>query len=277
MGQKVHPHGFRLGVIYPWESRWFAEKDGYTERVRLDHDLREHVRGRDGRGGLLPDAGISRVEIDRNANMVTVTVHTAKPGIVIGRGGARVEELRGSLEQLTGGRVRVNIQEIRTPELDAYLVARSVADQLERRVAFRRAVKQAVQRTMQRGARGVRISVAGRLGGTEMSRRETETAGRVPRHTLRADIDYGLAEAHTTFGRIGVKAWIYKGDILPDEAEEELEEPIEDAAAPDGVPDDEADAVAAAAADEARGPQRTTISVEQQENVARQSQDQEDA
>ena len=273
MGQKVHPHGFRLGVIYPWESRWFAEKDGYTERVRLDHDLREHVRGRDGRGGLLPDAGISRVEIDRNANMVTVTVHTAKPGIVIGRGGARVEELRGSLEQLTGGRVRVNIQEIRTPELDAYLVARSVADQLERRVAFRRAVKQAVQRTMQRGARGVRISVAGRLGGTEMSRRETETAGRVPRHTLRADIDYGLAEAHTTFGRIGVKAWIYKGDILPDEAEEEIEETMEDAAAPDGVPDAEADAVAAAAADEARGPQRTTISVEQQENVARQSQE----
>ena len=273
MGQKVHPHGFRLGVIYPWESRWFAERDGYTDRVRLDHELREHICGKDGRGGILPDAGISRVEIDRNANMVTVTVHTAKPGIVIGRGGARVEELRGSLERLTGGRVRVNIQEIRTPELDAYLVARSVADQLERRVAFRRAVKQAVQRTMQRGARGVRISVAGRLGGTEMSRRETETAGRVPRHTLRADIDYGLAEAHTTFGRIGVKAWIYKGDILPDEVEEEIDEIIEDAAAPDGLPDDEDGAVAAAAADAARGPQRTAISVEQQENVARQSQE----
>lgn len=273
MGQKVHPHGFRLGVIYPWESRWFAEGDGYTERVRLDHELREHICGKDGRGGILPDAGISRVEIDRNANMVTVTVHTAKPGIVIGRGGARVEELRGSLERLTGGRVRVNIQEIRTPELDAYLVARSVADQLERRVAFRRAVKQAVQRTMQRGARGVRISVAGRLGGTEMSRRETETAGRVPRHTLRADIDYGLAEAHTTFGRIGVKAWIYKGDILPDEVEEEIDEILEEAAAPDGVPDDEDGAVAAAAADSARGPQRTAISVEQQENVARQSQE----
>ena len=273
MGQKVHPHGFRLGVIYPWESRWFAERDGYTDRVRLDHELREHICGKDGRGGILPDAGISRVEIDRNANMVTVTVHTAKPGIVIGRGGARVEELRGSLERLTGGRVRVNIQEIRTPELDAYLVARSVADQLERRVAFRRAVKQAVQRTMQRGARGVRISVAGRLGGTEMSRRETETAGRVPRHTLRADIDYGLAEAHTTFGRIGVKAWIYKGDILPDEVEEEIDEILEDAAALDGLPDDEDGAVAAAAADAARGPQRTAISVEQQENVARQSQE----
>lgn len=275
MGQKVHPHGFRLGVIYPWESRWFAEKDGYTERVRLDHELREHISGKDGRGGLLPDAGISRVEIDRNANMVTVTVHTAKPGIVIGRGGARVEELRGSLEELTGGRVRVNIQEIRTPEMDAYLLARSVADQLERRVAFRRAVKQAVQRTMQRGAKGVRITVAGRLGGTEMSRRETETAGRVPRHTLRADIDYGLAEAHTTYGRIGVKAWVYKGDILPDEAEEEIEEPIEAAQPPDGVADDgdAAAEVAAPVADAARGPQRTAISVEQQETVARQSQE----
>ena len=274
MGQKVHPHGFRLGVIYKWESRWFAEKEDYTERVSLDHDLRDHISGKDGRGGLLPDAGISRVEIDRNANMVTVTVHTAKPGIVIGRGGARVEELRGSLEQLTGGRVRVNIQEIRTPELDAYLVARSVADQLERRVAFRRAVKQAVQRTMQRGAQGVRISVAGRLGGTEMSRRETETAGRVPRHTLRADIDYGLAEAHTTYGRIGVKAWVYKGDILPDEAEEEFEEIEEAAQAPDGVASDGATPdVAAPVADAARGPQRTAISVEQQETVARQSQE----
>ena len=147
---------------------------------------------------------------------MTITIHTAKPGIVIGRGGAKVEELRNTLERFSGGRVRVNIQEIRTPELDAYLVARSVADQLERRVAFRRAVKQAVQRTMQRGALGVRVAVAGRLGGAEMSRRESDTQGRVPRHTLRANIDYGLAEAHTTFGRIGVKCWIYKGDILPE-------------------------------------------------------------
>ena len=293
MGQKVHPHGFRLGVIYDWESKWFAEKD-YKDRVRADIDLREHICGPDGRGGILPDAGISRIEIDRNANLVTVTVHTAKPGIVIGRGGARVEELRGSLEELTGGRVRVNIQEIRTPELDAYLVARSVADQLERRVAFRRAVKQAVQRTMQRGAQGVRISVAGRLGGTEMSRRETETAGRVPRHTLRADIDYGLAEAHTTFGRIGVKAWIYKGDILPDEVEEAYEEPIEieEPLVPAAVAEggEEAEPVAAAEADgeeavpaaepvaeAVRGPQHMPISVEQQEAVARQSQDEEDA
>jgi len=280
VGQKVHPHGFRLGVIYDWESKWFAEKE-YKDRLADDIELREHIYGKDGRGGLLPDAGISRIEIDRNANLVTVTVHTAKPGIVIGRGGARVEELRNSLEQLTGGRVRVNIQEIRTPELDAYLVARAVADQLERRVAFRRAVKQAVQRTMQRGAEGVRIAVAGRLGGAEMSRRETETAGRVPRHTLRADIDYGLAEAHTTFGRIGVKAWIYKGDILPDEVEEEIEEPIvmEEPEPVAEVPDEAPEATAAPVpvpADAVRGPQHTPISVEQQEAVARQSQEGDD-
>ena len=275
MGQKVHPHGFRLGVIYDWESKWFAEKD-YKDRLADDIELRDHICGTDGRGGLLPDAGISRIEIDRNANLVTVTVHTAKPGIVIGRGGARVEELRGSLEELTGGRVRVNIQEIRTPELDAYLVARSVADQLERRVAFRRAVKQAVQRTMQRGAQGVRISVAGRLGGTEMSRRETETAGRVPRHTLRADIDYGLAEAHTTFGRIGVKTWIYKGDILPDEVEDEVEEPMEfqeEAPVAEPEPEEVVAAPEPLPVEVVRGPQHTAISVEQQEAVARQSQE----
>ncbi|MEX1103375.1 MAG: 30S ribosomal protein S3, partial [Dehalococcoidia bacterium] len=181
MGQKVHPHGFRIGVIYDWESKWFAEKD-YTERLHQDLDLRRYILNQ------LPDASISHVEIDRNANLVTVTIHTAKPGIVIGRGGQKVEELRNALERFTGGRIRVNIQEIRTPELDAYLVARSVADQLERRVAFRRAIKQSVQRTMQRGALGVRVAIAGRLGGAEMSRRESETAGRVPRHTLRADI-----------------------------------------------------------------------------------------
>ncbi len=209
MGQKIHPHGFRIGILYDWESKWFAERD-YTTKLHQDLRLREFVLAE------LPDAAISRVEIDRNANLVTVTIHTAKPGIVIGRGGTKVEELRNTLERFTGGRVRVNIQEIRTPELDAYLVARSVADQLERRVAFRRAVKQSVQRSMQRGAQGVRIAIAGRLGGAEMSRREAETQGRVPRHTLRANIDYGLAEAHTTFGRIGVKCWIYKGDILPE-------------------------------------------------------------
>ena len=209
MGQKIQPHGFRLGIIYDWESKWFAEKD-YTTRLHQDLELRRFVLSE------LHDASISHVEIDRNANLTTITIHTAKPGIVIGRGGTKVEELRNTLERFSGGRVRVNIQEIRTPELDAYLVARSVADQLERRVAFRRAVKQAVQRTMQRGALGVRVAIAGRLGGAEMSRRESDTAGRVPRHTLRADIDYGIAEAHTTFGRIGVKVWIFKGIILPE-------------------------------------------------------------
>jgi small subunit ribosomal protein S3 len=209
MGQKVHPHGFRIGILYDWEAKWFADGD-YTTRLHQDLALRRYIAGE------LPDASICRIEIDRNANLVTVTIHTAKPGIVIGRGGQKVEELRNSLERISGGRIRVNIQEIRTPELEAVLVARSVADQLERRVAFRRAIKQAVQRSMQRGAQGVRISIAGRLGGSEMSRRETETQGQVPRHTLRANIDYGLAEAHTTFGRIGVKCWIYKGLILPE-------------------------------------------------------------
>ena len=263
MGQKVHPHGFRLGIIYDWESKWFAEKD-YTNRLHQDLELRRFVLSE------LPDAAISHVEIDRNANLVTITIHTAKPGIVIGRGGTKVEELRNTLERFSGGRVRVNIQEIRTPELDAYLVARSVADQLERRVAFRRAVKQAVQRTMQRGALGVRVAVAGRLGGAEMSRRESDTQGRVPRHTLRANIDYGLAEAHTTFGRIGVKVWIYKGDIMPQRGisadrrvvEEELPEPIPAVVRPQV----EAEAVEAAVAG---GPAHTAITMEQQQAVQR--------
>lgn len=209
MGHKVHPVGFRIGVIYDWQSKWYADKH-YTGLLHEDLKIRRVIM--DG----LWDAGISRIEIDRNANQAVVTVHTAKPGIVIGRGGQKVDELRARLEKETGRRVRVNISEIRQPELDAYLVARSVAEQLQRRVAFRRAIKQAVARTMQRGAKGIKIIVGGRLGGAEMSRRETEKDGRVPLHTLRADIDYGLAEAHTTFGRIGVKVWIYKGDILPE-------------------------------------------------------------
>jgi small subunit ribosomal protein S3 len=255
MGQKIHPHGFRVGILYDWESKWFAERD-YKQKLHNDISLREFILKQ------LPDASISRIEVDRNANLVTVTIHTAKPGIVIGRGGQKVEELRNNLERFTGGRIRVNIQEIRTPELDAYLVARSVADQLERRVAFRRAVKQSVQRTMQRGAKGVRIAIAGRLGGAEMSRRESDTAGQVPRHTLRADIDYGIAEAHTTFGRIGVKCWIYKGLILPEpkqirEPEPEIEEPI---VRPEPQP-------------AAVGPGHTAISMEQQEAVRQQEGD----
>lgn len=209
MGHKVHPIGYRLGIIYPWQSKWFADKN-YTELLHEDLGVRRRILEK------LSDAAVSRVELERNANQVIVTIHTAKPGIVIGRGGQKVDELRGELEKMTNRRVRVNIVEIRQPELDAYLVARSVADQLERRVAFRRAMKQAVSRTMQRGARGVKITVGGRLGGSEMSRRETEKDGRVPLHTLRADVDFGQAEAATTFGRIGVKAWIYRGDVIPE-------------------------------------------------------------
>jgi small subunit ribosomal protein S3 len=165
---------------------------------------------------MMADAGVSRVEIERNANIITVTIHTAKPGIVIGRGGQKVDELRTQLEQVTGKRIRVNIQEIRMPELDAQLVARSIADQLQGRVAFRRALRQTISRTMARGAEGCRAMVAGRLGGAEMSRREAVMEGRVPLHTIRADIDFGKAEAHTTFGRIGVKVWIYKGEAFPE-------------------------------------------------------------
>jgi small subunit ribosomal protein S3 len=248
LGHKVHPTGFRLGIIYNWQSKWYADRH-YTNLLHEDLSIRRTIT----KG--LADAGISKVEIDRDANHVVVTVHTAKPGIVIGRGGQKVDELRLTLERLTGRRVRVNIIEIRQPELDAQLVARSVADQLQRRVSFRRALKQSVARTMQRGAKGVKITVGGRLGGSEMSRRETDMEGRVPLHTLRADIDYGMAEAHTTFGRIGVKAWIYKGDILPEPkappepAEAKVEEPVPAGAAssaPQEAPEAEAQPAAPA-------------------------------
>lgn len=217
MGQKVHPHGFRLGYLYGWKSNWFAEK-------QYDALLQEDLVIRGTLAQMLRDAGVARVEIERNANQVTVTIHTARPGIVIGRGGQRVDEVRAQLERRTRRRVRVNIVEIRMPELESALVARAVADQLERRVSHRRAMKQAVTRTMQRGAEGIKIRVAGRLGGAEMSRSDTERVGRVPLHTLRADIDYGTAEARTTLGVIGVKVWIYKGDIMPEESERVEEE-----------------------------------------------------
>ncbi|MBM4417948.1 MAG: 30S ribosomal protein S3 [Chloroflexi bacterium] len=209
MGHKSHPIGMRLGIIRDWESRWYAGRD-YKRMLHEDIDIRKLIRAR------LKDAGVPRIDIERSSNQVSVTIHSAKPGIVIGKSGAKVEELRKTLEERTSKRVRINIQEIRQPELDATLVARSVAEQIERRVAFRRAIKQTAQRSMQRGAKGVRIVIAGRLGGSEMSRRERELAGSVPLHTLRADIDFGLAEAHTTFGVIGVKAWIFRGEIIPD-------------------------------------------------------------
>lgn len=207
MGQKVHPYGFRLGYIFDWQSRWYADKS-YTTLLHQDLTVRRTI------AKMLPDAGISRVDIDRNANQLTVTINTARPGIVIGRGGQRVDEVRSRLEKVVSdSRIRVNINEIRVPELDAALVARSVADQLGRRVSHRRAMKQAVSRTMQRGASGIKIRLAGRLGGSEMSRVAKDMDGRVPLHTLRADIDYGLAEASTTMGRIGVKVWIFKNEI----------------------------------------------------------------
>ena len=216
MGHKVHPTSFRLGIIFTWSSQWYADKN-YGEMLAEDRMIRDSI------AKSLREAGVSRIEIERNANQASISIHTAKPGIVIGRGGQKVEELRADLEKLTGRRLRLNINEIRAPELDANLVARNVADQLERRVAFRRAIKQAVQRTMQRGAEGAKIIVSGRLGGAEMSRRAVEMDGRVPLHTIRADIEYGFQEAHTVFGQIGVKVWIYKGERLP-QAVTEIEE-----------------------------------------------------
>jgi small subunit ribosomal protein S3 len=212
MGQKIHPHGFRLAYIYDWKSKWYADKT-YTELLHEDLGIRNKIKE------MLPDAGISRVEIERNANQVTVSINTARPGIVIGRGGQRVDELRTNLETLTGRKLRVNISEVRVPEIEAPLVARAVAEQIERRVSHRRAIKQAAMRAMQRGAQGIRIRVAGRLGGADMSRVDQERQGRVPLHTLKADVDYGTAEARTTLGRIGVKVWIYKGDKIAEERE----------------------------------------------------------
>jgi len=208
LGRKVHPIGFRLGIIKDWQARWYAERN-YQELVHEDIRVRQIVNSR------LADAAIGLIEIERSANQVSVIIHTAKPGVVIGRGGQKVEELRQTLEQELNKRVRISIQEIRQPELNAYLVARSVAEQIEKRVAYKRALKQAVMRIMRAGAKGAKVEVAGRLGGAEMKRREWEKAGRVPLQTIRADIDYGQTEAHTTFGRIGVKVWIYKGDVLP--------------------------------------------------------------
>jgi len=210
MGQKIHPKGLRIGIIKDWDSKWYAGKKTYTDLLHEDLKLRKLVEKK------LANASISRVEIERAANRIKVTIHTGKPGMVIGKGGAGVEALRKSLEALTGKPVAVNIIEIKTPELDAKLVAESIASQLVRRIGFRRAMKQAIQRSMRLGAKGVRIRVSGRLGGAEMARTEQAREGTVPLHTLRADIDYGLAEARTTYGQIGVKVWIYKGEVLPE-------------------------------------------------------------
>jgi small subunit ribosomal protein S3 len=217
LGHKVHPTGFRLGVIKDWQSKWYSETH-YAEYVLEDNKLRESIKSK------YPEAGISLIEIDRQAKDVTITLHTARPGIVIGRGGQRVDEMRQYLERLISKKIRLNIQEVRQPELDAYLVARSIAEQIERRVAYRRAMKQAIFRTIQAGAKGIKVSAAGRLGNAEIARRQTSHQGQVPLHTLRADIDYGFTEAHTTLGRIGVKVWIYKGQVMPELKIETAEE-----------------------------------------------------
>ncbi len=221
MGHKVHPIGFRLGVVKGWQSRWYAERD-YKNLLAEDFKLRNMIQKE------LSNASISKIEIERAAaNQVTIIIHTAKPGIVIGKSGEKVDRLRASLEKETRKRVRLNIIEIRQPELDAYLVGRSIAEQLEKRVSFRRAMKQAVQRTMRANAKGIRVVCGGRLGGAEIARTEKEIEGKIPLHTLRADIDYGLAEAHTTFGVIGIKVWIYKGDVLPNKRREVTESATE--------------------------------------------------
>ena len=209
MGHKTHPIGFRLGVSKDWHSRWFASSGNeYRQFVWEDLQIRNSILEQ------YPDASISKIDIERNSSDLIATIYTARPGIVIGRGGQRVEELRKMLEELTSKKARLNVQEIRQPELDAYLVARGVADQLERRIAFRRAIRQAVSRTMQSGAKGVRVMVSGRLGGADIARTEKAREGRVPLHTLKADVDFAIAEAATDFGRIGVKVWIYHGDAV---------------------------------------------------------------
>jgi len=226
MGHKVHPKALRIGIIEDWDAHWFAGKKQYADLLLEDDRIRKLVYKK------LAIAGLSRVEIERAANRVKVTLHTAKPGMVIGRGGAGVEELRRELEALTGKQVAVNILEIKQPELDARLVAENIASALEKRISHRRAMKQAIQRAMKAGAKGVRVTVAGRIGGAEIARRERAWEGTVPLHTLRANIDYGSADADTTYGKIGVKVWIYKGEVLPQKKEKVAAAAAE--AAPDG-------------------------------------------
>ncbi|MBD8070946.1 30S ribosomal protein S3 [Bacillus sp. PS06] len=214
MGQKVNPIGLRIGVIRDWESKWYAGKD-YSDLLHEDLKIREYITKR------LSDASVSKIEIERAANRVNITVHTAKPGMVIGKGGTEVEALRKALNQLTGKRVHINILEIKRADLDAVLVAENIARQLENRVSFRRAQKQAIQRTMRAGAQGIKTMTSGRLGGADIARAEHYSEGTVPLHTLRADIDYGTAEADTTYGKIGVKVWIYRGEVLPTKKKKE--------------------------------------------------------
>lgn len=218
MGQKVNPHGMRLGIIADWDAKWFADKkkdfaDNLHEDILIRRELKKQLK----------DASVSRIEMERSKNKLKITIHTAKPGMVIGKGGAGIDEIKSKLKGLTEKKVDINIAEIKQPDLDAVLVAENIASQLERRIAFRRAMKQAVGRTMRLGAKGIKVAVSGRLGGAEIARKESYREGSIPLHTLRADIDYGLAEAHTTYGRIGVKVWIFKGEVLPERKEKPVE------------------------------------------------------
>ena len=209
MGQKVNPHGFRVGVIEGWESNWYADKD-YQKFLLEDIKIREFIKDK------LFLSGISKVDIERASNKARITIYTAKPGMVIGRQGSNIELLKNDLKKMTTANIDINIQEVKQPDMDATLVAENIASQLERRIAFRRAMKQAVGRTMRLGAKGIRVRLGGRLGGAEIARAESYREGSIPLHTLRANIDYGTAEAHTTYGRIGVKVRIYKGEVLPE-------------------------------------------------------------
>lgn len=209
MGRKVHPTGFRLGIVKEHKSRWFATGRDYVEQLAEDREIRSMIHAE------VPRAGISSIEIERQPNQVHVIINTAKPGIIIGRKGANVNVLRVNLQELTGKKVKIDVREIEKPDTDAQLVAESVAEQMERRISWRRAMKQAAGRAMRAGADGIMIQVSGRLGGSEMGRVDSTREGQVPRHTLRADIDYGTAEASTTYGLIGVKVWVYNGEVLP--------------------------------------------------------------
>ena len=214
MGQKVNPHGLRVGVIKGWDSKWYAGKD-YEKFLLEDIKIREFIKEK------LFLSGISKVEIERASNKARISIHTAKPGMVIGRQGSNIELLKSDLKKMTESAIEINIVEVKTPDMDATLVAENIAAQLERRIAFRRAMKQCVGRTMRMGAKGIKITCGGRLGGAEIARSESYREGSIPLHTLRADIDYGTAEAHTTYGRIGIKVWIYKGEVLPTKADKE--------------------------------------------------------
>ncbi|MEF2806446.1 MAG: 30S ribosomal protein S3 [Massilistercora timonensis] len=214
MGQKVNPHGLRVGIIKDWDSRWYAEKE-FADYLVEDHEIRTYLKKR------LYNAGVSRMEIERASDRVKIVIYTAKPGVVIGKGGSEIEKVKGELARFTDKKLIIDIKEIKRPDKDAQLVAENIAQQLENRISFRRAMKSCMSRTMKSGALGVKTAVAGRLGGADMARTEFYSEGTIPLQTLRADIDYGFAEADTTYGKIGVKVWIYKGEILPEKAAKE--------------------------------------------------------